>query len=123
MCSRAMAGKLLEDVLTSTLDENGTSFMQAAQSARYAQGQDPASVLQSVKDAVAGIDTFVELHIQQGVRRVDVEQLAACSGTPGHAAHQAAILRALRFVLAAALRRRTVNACQLAATTMCACAH
>lgn len=66
MCSRAMAGKLQKTLLTSVLDENGTSFMDAAAAADYAQSGDPEAVMQSAKDMTADIKAFVELHIQQG---------------------------------------------------------
>lgn len=66
MCSRAMAGLLPESKLTSVLDQNGTSFMEAGKAAGYSMS-DTQEVLNNVRERASRIAHFVELHIEQGV--------------------------------------------------------
>eukprot|EP00878_Enallax_costatus_P013387 GHUV01013998.1.p1 GENE.GHUV01013998.1~~GHUV01013998.1.p1 ORF type:complete len:368 (+),score=58.17 GHUV01013998.1:286-1389(+) len=63
--SRAMAGALTADTLDKKLDENGTSFLEAANAAGYG-GSSHKDVLTSTKSPKGTVDYFVELHIEQG---------------------------------------------------------
>ena len=63
--SRAMAGTLTPEYLSSRLDENGTSFLQAARAVGYGASS-YEELLSSVLTPKGQVDFFVELHIEQG---------------------------------------------------------
>jgi len=63
--SRGLAGALPPEVLDSKLDENGTSFVEAANAVGYG-GSDHADMLTRTKLPEGAVDYFVELHIEQG---------------------------------------------------------
>ncbi|KAK9799814.1 hypothetical protein WJX73_002530 [Symbiochloris irregularis] len=63
--SRGMAGVLTPATLDAKLDENGTSFAEAAKAAGYG-GKHHKDILKSTKVGDGKIAAFVELHIEQG---------------------------------------------------------
>eukprot|EP00879_Flechtneria_rotunda_P023202 GHRR01024533.1.p1 GENE.GHRR01024533.1~~GHRR01024533.1.p1 ORF type:complete len:391 (+),score=124.45 GHRR01024533.1:482-1654(+) len=63
--SRAMSGALTADVLDAKPDDNGTSFLQAANAVGYG-AESHAAVLEASRTPKGSVDYFVELHIEQG---------------------------------------------------------
>lgn len=63
--SRAMAGALAADTLDVKLDENGTSFLEAANAVGYGSKSHQA-ILDATRTPKGSVDYFVELHIEQG---------------------------------------------------------
>lgn len=63
--SRAMAGALAADTLDVKLDENGTSFLEAANAVGYG-GKSHQAILDATRTPKGSVDYFVELHIEQG---------------------------------------------------------
>eukprot|EP00798_Chlamydomonas_sp_ICE-L_P014523 gene14524-20554_t len=63
--SRAMAGVLTEETLLHKLDENGTSFLEAANAVGYGAASNPA-LLEAAIVPKGRYSHFVELHIEQG---------------------------------------------------------
>eukprot|EP00775_Hariotina_reticulata_P007869 gene7869-8065_t len=63
--SRAMAAALEAETLDVKLDENGTSFMEAANSVGYG-GSSHQAIIEATKVPKGAVDFFVELHIEQG---------------------------------------------------------
>jgi len=64
--SRAMAGTLTPERLDIALDENGTSFAEAAAKAGYGGGGSHADLLAATALSPQAYHSFVELHIEQG---------------------------------------------------------
>ncbi|KAF8068205.1 hypothetical protein HT031_001891 [Scenedesmus sp. PABB004] len=104
--SRAMAGALSAETLDAKRDENGTTFLQAANAAGYG-GSSHQAVLDAARTAPGVVDYFVELHIEQGptleAEGVDIGVVTAIaapaalevtfSGDGGHAGAQLMPLR------------------------------
>ncbi|KAF6252617.1 N-carbamyl-L-amino acid amidohydrolase [Scenedesmus sp. NREL 46B-D3] len=63
--SRALAGALAADTLDVKLDENGTSFQEAANAVGYG-GESHQAILDATRTPKGSVDFFVELHIEQG---------------------------------------------------------
>ncbi|KAF6265214.1 hypothetical protein COO60DRAFT_1689649 [Scenedesmus sp. NREL 46B-D3] len=63
--SRALAGALAADTLDVKLDENGTSFQEAANAVGYG-GESHRAILDATRTPKGSVDFFVELHIEQG---------------------------------------------------------
>lgn len=104
--SRAMAGALSAELLDAKRDENGTSFLQAAEAAGYGAAS-YADLLASAAVPPGAVDFFVELHIEQGplleAEETDIGVVTAIaapaalevhfSGDGGHAGAQLMPLR------------------------------
>ena len=61
-----MAGTLTPERLDIALDENGTSFAEAAAKAGYGGGGSHADLLAATALSPQAYHSFVELHIEQG---------------------------------------------------------
>ncbi|WIA31131.1 hypothetical protein OEZ86_001151 [Tetradesmus obliquus] len=104
--SRAMAGALAADTLDVKLDENGTSFLEAANAVGYG-GESHQAILDATRTPKGSVNYFVELHIEQGPlleqERTDIGVVTAIAapaalevhfyGDGGHAGAQLMPLR------------------------------